>query len=292
MPSAEAFFQLFIKAADCASVNCLETKSTAQLAAAAATAWANRTGQPDYAGENNYAPVVDGVELTATPLQLTLAGHTFSGPVLLGTAADEVCSLEGKDFPFDFSEADFKADTAAEYGGNGVNVSTVTSIYAGQPNASCGCSTPQMPEFCIKCKKREEYSPWWWAAMERGSDFGFHCPSRTFSKVFGATNPTYLYTFKVLKEQFPGLWCVPHCSELSSVFFNTAAIDPNTPQGKLLLATALYRISFIRHGDPNIDRHASAPKWLPYEAVSGSNSMALSMEDAGGIHLEQGYRKM
>ena len=95
------------------------------------------------------------------------------------------------------------------------------------------------------------------------------------------------------------------------MFFGTADLDPNTPQGRLLLATAQYRISFIRHGDPNTDRLPSSPEWprtypqstnrapYGYRGKRGSEkggegaggvSLVLALEDAGGVHLEVGYR--
>jgi para-nitrobenzyl esterase len=292
MSAAQLFYDLFTQAAGCASAACLETKTTDELAAAATKAWSARTAQPTFDGSNNYSPVVDGVELLATPRESVLRGHTFEGPVLLGTAADEVCSLEGHDFSFSMSEAAFKADTEQEYAGSNISVGQVLALYGqppGQPNASCGCGTPQLPMFCFACKKQlGRYSPWWWAAIERGSDFGFHCPARQFARKFNL-GPTFLYTYMVMKQQFPGLWCVPHCSELSSILFGATSADPSTPAGRLLLATAAYRISFLRHGDPNVDRLESSPEWPTYS--ERDESMVLALEDAGDVHVRRGYRR-
>ena len=92
-----------------------------------------------------------GVEVTGTTLSLVKQGRTFEGPVLLGTAADEVCSLEGMDFSFKLSEADFEKDTHTEYDAYDINVSEVMQLYGrvgpdfhGQPNVSCGCGSPQL----------------------------------------------------------------------------------------------------------------------------------------------------
>ena len=92
-----------------------------------------------------------------------------------------------------------------------------------------------------------------------------------------------------MKLQYPGLYCVPHCSELSSILFGAGSVNPKTPEGRLLLATAAYRLSFVRHGDPNIDRLESSAYWPAYGPRD--ESLVLALEDVGGIHVERGYRK-
>ena len=79
LDDATTFYQLFAAAAGCTdnatAVACLEPKGSAELAAAAAKAWTTRVAQADYAGNNNYAPVLDGVEVVDTPINLLRKGE-------------------------------------------------------------------------------------------------------------------------------------------------------------------------------------------------------------------------
>eukprot|EP01050_Picozoa_sp_SAG11_P015048 SAG11_NODE_1915_length_4071_cov_6.184197_1_plen_570_part_00 len=297
MREAQTLFDLFAKASGCADgaaqVACLQNLSAATAARHAATAWAQRSAQPDYAGTNNYSPVVDGVELLDTPRQLVMQGKTFDGPVLLGTAADEVCSLEGRDYSFKVTEEDFKADVLSEYKQFNISLAKVMELYGavghGQPTPKCGCGSPQfLPKVCKPCKYVGRYSPWWWSIIERGSDFGFHCTTRQFSANFGAKHPVYTYTYKVLKQQFNGLFCCPHCSELGNFLFQTPP-DTTTAQGKLQFDFASYIISYYRSGDPNKDKAPDAVVWPKYTKAS-RHSVSFALPDAGGVAVEENYR--
>ena len=79
---------------------------------------------------------------------------------------------------------------------------------------------------------------------------------------------------------------MPHCSEQGGIFFARSSLDPATPEGQLLLATVHYRISFVRHGDPNADKLPSAPEWPPYrpsraEGDGGGAVLAFAVEGTG-----------
>ena len=41
----------------------------------------------------HWGPTIDGVETTNTPYNLTKQGQFFKGPLMIGTARDETCSL-------------------------------------------------------------------------------------------------------------------------------------------------------------------------------------------------------
>lgn len=228
------------------------------------------------------------------------AGTSFDGPVLLGTAADEVCSLEGRMYSFTMTETAFKADVHSEYDWFNISLQDVMELYGrvgppfhGQPNVSCGCGSPQLaPEVCIPCKhpSKPAYSPWWWSVVERGSDFGFHCTSRAFAAVHSKKQPVFLHSYKIMEEQFPGLFCAAHCTE-KAIYSFTGPLQPDTEtdRGRLIEIASRYLLSFYKHGDPNAERDKGAPEWPEYSAA-GQN-VAFALPDAGGVYVEQNYRQ-
>ena len=82
--------------------------------------------------------------------------------------------------------------------------------------------------------------------------------------------------------------------------------DPRTPQGRLTLAIAAYHTSFVRHGDPNLERLAGSPVWpmfatdngptgtrahsAPAKPSAGGVSLAFALPAAGGIRAERGCK--
>eukprot|EP01052_Picozoa_sp_SAG31_P031846 SAG31_NODE_3424_length_4291_cov_1.659113_1_plen_150_part_10 len=86
------------------------------------------------------------------PYDLASAGSLFPhGPVLIGTARDETCSLEGREWSFELTESQFKIDTEDEYGTLSINVSKVADLYAGYHNTTV--------------TRRRTFTNWWWAAI-------------------------------------------------------------------------------------------------------------------------------
>ena len=297
MGDAELFFGLLLKAANCDGagnpVACLEAMSASTVAAHAAAAWTARQKLPGFDGVNNYSPVVDGVELTASPRELILAGKVFPhGQLLVGTAADEVCTLEGRDYSFKLSEEAFKQDVETEYRRYNVSVNRMMELYGhstvpfhGQPNVSCGCGSPQLaPYVCIPCKYPGRYSPYWWSVIERGSDFGFHCPTRQFSRVVGASRPVFVYSYQVLGLVWSGLYCAAHCTELADLLLSGPP-DTRTPRGHLAADMARRWISFYTHGDPGAG--LSVP-WPDFGAAG--ETLIFALPDAGGVHTTREYR--
>eukprot|EP01043_Picozoa_sp_COSAG02_P016103 COSAG02_NODE_702_length_18327_cov_85.154597_3_plen_137_part_00 len=109
----------------------------------------------------HWGPTIDGVETSDSPYNLTKQGQFFKGPLMVGTARDETCSLvsgplngaqyitcstvyccsstsgiayyvhcqEGRDWSFGLDETQFAADLVQEYGNRtnatsgGVNIS-------------------------------------------------------------------------------------------------------------------------------------------------------------------------
>ena len=103
-----------------------------------------------YAQDSNahWGPTVDGVDVLASPHDQAQKGELHTGAVLLGTAKDETCSLEGREWSFELTEAQFDTDTLAEYGSIGINVSRVNTIYAGYHNQTQ--------------TRRRLFTSWWW----------------------------------------------------------------------------------------------------------------------------------
>jgi carboxylesterase type B len=293
LANAEIFFGYLSKRAGgpCGThvasvVQCMVNLSATKLSALSLLA------QIDFNSDNStdnstlpFAPVVDGVDVLAPPRELMQRGHIFPGPVLLGTAQDEACSLEGKSYPFDMTRSAFINDTEEEYGINGVSVKRVLELYSGHPatNSSKGF-----------------YSKYWWAAIDRGSDFSFHCPTRQAASLLSRraslggnrtnlassrTNHTFLYSFKVPREQWPGLECVPHCSELGTLAMSWQQGPPNA----LTEAMRGYWTSFVKTGDPNIARHKGSPTWPAYTDQSQA-SLAFANNADQGVHIQFKYR--
>lgn len=263
------------------SAACLLALPAATLAAAATAGFAACPGA-------HWGPTVDGVDTTASPRDAAADGELFRGPVLLGTARDETCSLAGRDWPFNLDLAGFERDTTARYGAIGINTSKVVALYGGQVRPSI-------------VRARRPVSQWWWAAIERSSDFGFHCPTRWAADRLASVsgNPVWLFSYNVSFEMWAyysgGLECCPHCSELSGLFFETPP-DRTTAAGNLTAAIATYHASFVKHGDPNTARLAGSPAWPHYHphgqlggAATGA-SLALALPTYGGIRSEFGYR--
>ena len=73
-----------------------------------------------------------------------------------------------------------------------------------------------------------------------------------------------------------------HCSELSSIYGSP------TPSNLTLQVGAFWN-SFVKHGDPNQERLASAPAWPDYKQ-SGA-AMAFALPGDGGVSVVQDYRK-
>ena len=219
-------------ATSCFDVACLVNLSAGELSAAALQA--TNTDMGPFA--NNalpWAPVIDGVDVLGTPEDLASKGQLFKGPVLMGTARQEVCSLERADYPGNYTKNNFLVDCVEEYAQYGANATKLAELYGGHPATT---------------DHDGEHSEWWWAAILRGSDFGFHCPTRRAARLFTAHgNTVFLYSFN---RTDPALGCVPHCSELAGVTLSGLP-DPSSSDGRFFGAMASFWASFVRHGDPN-----------------------------------------
>eukprot|EP01046_Picozoa_sp_COSAG06_P008924 COSAG06_NODE_457_length_15473_cov_68.819240_3_plen_473_part_00 len=297
MEQSQTLYDTVVKESHCADADCLAAMNVTDLVTAASRAFKADSNA-------HWGPTVDGVETTDSPYNLTKQGQFFTrGPVLLGTARDETCSLEGRDWSFGLSEAGFEQSLAEEYGnktttagaggggGGGVNISEMAVLYGQQRRPST-------------TRTRRPVSEWWWAAIEQSSDFSFHCPARYLAQAITKANDAnedtkeannnndeddddsmaaggqqlsqqqqvYLFSYNVsftMWAHWGGVECTPHCAELSGLFFSTLP-DTKTPQGQLTDTMVRYFTSFVKHGDPNVERATQAPLWPAFNNYSSS----------------------
>ena len=222
--------------------------------------------------------MIDGVDVLGTPEDLASKGQLFKGPVLMGTARQEVCSLERADYPGNYTKNNFLVDCVEEYAQYGANATKLAELYGGHPATT---------------DHDGEHSEWWWAAILRGSDFGFHCPTRRAARLFTAHgNTVFLYSFN---RTDPALGCVPHCSELAGVTLSGLP-DPSSSDGRFFGAMASFWASFVRHGDPNkgssssIGRDSGGVVWPAYSQTA-DELLVLAPDEGGGIRTETMYQQ-
>jgi hypothetical protein len=176
-----------------------------------------------------------------------------------------------------------------------VNISEMAALYGQQRRPST-------------TRTRRPVSEWWWAAIEQSSDFSFHCPARYLAQAITKANDAnedtkeannnndddededdsmaaggqlshkqqqqqvYLFSYNVsftMWAHWGGVECTPHCAELSGLFFSTLP-DTKTPQGQLTDTMVRYFTSFVKHGDPNVERATQAPLWPAFNNYSSS----------------------
>jgi para-nitrobenzyl esterase len=265
MQQAERYYADLQEKSGCGKdVACLLALNATALSAAALRAEVA-------AGTNNgctYAPVVDGVEIAAEPHELAARGQWFKGPVLLGTARDELANASWA--PIDITRGEFIAAEADGYASAGANATLLAELYAGHPADDWG------------------RSEWWWAAASQEADFSFHCPARVAARTFaGAGGGVWLYSYNVTNVQ---QGCVTHCSQLVGALLSHGPPDMSTAEGRLDDTMAHYWLSFIRTGDPSAERRAQAPEWPRFTNDTGA-SIAFALPADGGISTEHRYRQ-
>eukprot|EP00729_Bicosta_minor_P029779 gene29779-10208_t len=61
--------------------------------------------------------------------------------------------------------------------------------------------------------------------------------------------------------------CVAHCTELGSSLFFQSRPDSSLPEGLVVETMAKFWISFIKRGDPNVERKAGSIEWPKYTTL-------------------------
>lgn len=238
-------------------LDCLRTKDGTELAAIHVVS-----------GLLSWSPVVDGVELTDTVLDLANAGKIANPvPVLGGTNRDEGTMFVPSDIPKDLAAADY-APTVMKFLQNDTVANGALQLY---PLSGCE-------------------SPWWCVATMLG-DAGMTCPTRATAFALNAKGmPYYRYFFQheleVVKD-FVKDKGVFHGSELVFVFDIGVALWEKAEK-QLSAAFVQYWYNFIATGNPNGDGLSA---WPLHDAADAVNVLDTDTDGGSGIHSMTGLKK-
>jgi len=215
----------------------------------------------------NWAPVVDGVELTDTPENLASQGKIANVPVMVGTNLNEGTNFM-PDYIRNMTAAQYPQFLIQEYG---TKVGTELAIL--YPVSA--------------------YESVWWAMDHIWTDLSMRCGARRTARwSVDVGNPTYLYLFQhepwFLKlDPYVG---VCHGSELFFVFNQEGALI-DAPEIQLARNMVTYWTNFAIYGNPNGNMTASASKstlafWPLYDAVNDQNQI-LDLNISTGTGLDK-----
>ena len=244
--------------------------------------------------DRGWGPVVDGVALSKTPLDLILDGdYNAKVPVLSGTNRDEMAYF------FIVFGVDPGIDTAAmeallpAYGltANATDMAALRQLFAIDGSGGAYEYPPKA--------RRGNYSDAWWVGMRMLTDsipaLG-PCSNRRLSRALlaGGTPAVYNYFFVHPTQSsffpgFPGIGpgavTVPHASEIAYAYGAAFQLAPGE-EADLATPFAQYWLNFARHDDPN---GGTLPHWPAY-TTSGDYLMQLDV-GVGGIRPQSGLRK-
>jgi para-nitrobenzyl esterase len=229
-------------------LDCLREKDTATVAIMAQLL--PKPCNPEFCCK--WAPVVDGVELTAHPYQLVQTAGRARVPVLLGSNRDEDQSFIGQELFYNLSADGFASWASDLYNFSDLQQKEFAALY---PAAAF--------------PRTYEYSPHWWAAIRAASDQDMVCPARRGARRFAgpggpdpedpeASRGAWLYSFTRPRN---GSEVVQHGAELEYVWRQLSALRPptGTPADEALSSALLqYWLNFAQAGDPNGARPALA----------------------------------
>lgn len=212
-------------------VNCMRKASASSLvlslAALPPTPWLR------------YAPVIDGVELEAHPVELLALGALQPMPILLGSNRDE-----GTMF---------------------IRNITDEQSYEMLMNFSYGALAPRI----IQQYAALNYSTYFDDAAHISGDSGFNCPARYAAQVIAnRTSDVFVYFFQhpiaAFSRQSPPLGCF-HSSELYFVFNNKPLLTAD--EEALALQFGNFWTNFAATGNPN-GAQAGLVQWPRYNQTS------------------------
>jgi para-nitrobenzyl esterase len=225
------------------AATCLRSKSPAELMNALPLAEA-------YAG-TTYWPVVDGVILPKSPLDIINAGEHNKVPVLIGSNRDEATLIIRKFAPKVVDSQDaLSANIGASYG------PLADQVIAAYPAASY--STPDL------------------ALQQLLADAAFTCPTRRAARAL-ATHGSSVYKFEfthAIDDLLLHQYGASHGFELFYLFKNFVHWFPTSREKALADDLAGYWSRFAATGDPN---GAGAVPWPTYDSAADSN-LALDVQ--------------
>ena len=237
---------------DPAVLRCLRSATTQELLHA--------TGAVPGSGLLTWSPVVDGVELAATPADLAAAGRIVNAvPVLQGSNLNEGSMFTDAWAAHDITPAQFETALSKWLLGNATAAAQVARLYP--PSA---------------------YNDTWWAFSAALGQGAVNCPTRTSARDLAAVGvPVYQYYYthelalvrELLASQRLG---VCHGSELVMVF-QLRELLWSAAERELADAFLRYWFNFVATGNPNDARLPHWPVWDASEPVQ-----VLDTPGAGG----------
>jgi len=258
----ELRYQQLLNKAGCGDLACLRGKDTETILG--------------IQGAGLSGPVVDDVELTATPAQLIAQGKHSKVPILIGATRDEyLSSFWGFDFNVS-SEAEFDAKLAAQPWlaphVNSNNRQEVKDLY--HP------SVYSYPE------DLGGYSHWTWAlgrvATDQVPGLGA-CGVRWIARslLAGGSPSVHVYSFDYPPQRRgPGSTFAGHTVEIPFVFGKPMG---SREASNLAATVSRHWVAFSTTGNPNV-------LWPTYTA-EGDTVLRFNVASKGGIRTEQNMRK-
>jgi len=240
----------------------------------AAQYWMPGCPWPDTMVQSQFAPTIDGVEITDHPSTLSAGGHVAPGvSVIFGSNRDEGTMFvsdnnythkqghySGANLPRDLNENQFYDFT---YGSWGAIVGRMMESQLVYP-LSCH-RDPLEYELC----DIGTYNTWWWAATRACGDFMMTCTARRAARQWTSfEHDAYNYYFSKTPEYsvntYPTApWGAFHGSEVPFVWDSKFEL---TGPAEIALSKKMVRYwsNFAKSGDPNLPKPSMALKKLPH----------------------------
>jgi len=271
---AEKFYSKFLGKVQCSDLQCL-------LGMDARTVWLRSLLLPNKAMSG---PVVDGVSLTASPIDMIKAGNFNKHvPVMTGSNHHEEAYFfiaNPKRMPYNLSQAQFENRLSMMY--SSALRQKLLEVYS--PSAY------HYPTILGK------FSQQWWELMAMSTDRTYgQCAHRRLIRnlLRGGTPAAYFYFFDHPTQSNIGLYgtgpgsvTVPHMSEIPYVFNNKKLFRLRPEEAALADQMSAYWVQFAKTGNPNL---AGLPDWPAYNEVNDTN-LVFDVAPAG-IHTASQLQK-
>eukprot|EP01052_Picozoa_sp_SAG31_P003645 SAG31_NODE_143_length_22627_cov_14.541347_2_plen_599_part_00 len=264
-------------------LNCMLTKTKAELLTVSDAYYGNETGRnlphPEAINGTQWGPVVDGVLLPQSPMQMLAAGQVAKQaggkkvPVLMGSNADEGTTFLSQGV----SSAEELADWAKHIFGPTIGVE-VAKFYSDEDNWDWIKPTPDNPQTARQS--------WDDAAQAVIGDFVMWCPARSAATALSKAGHTvFLYDF-VHQPAVSVNWPTGtnnlgafHGAEVPFVFGDTFELVG----GEITLSKTMSQAwtNMASSGDPNTWEGPTAPAWIPPDKTEEESTKRRSTEHQG-----------